>query len=283
SWMAKLKKHRNSRSKPGLDDKSLTSWNALMLTGYLDAYTALGNEDYLNTGLKNANFIRTNLIIENGRLQRSYKNGKSSINAYLEDYAFTIEAFIKLYEITFDETWLELAESLCEICIEDFSGDSSMFYFKSNKDRKLITRTIEIMDNVIPASNSVMAKNLFKLSELLEKSDYKTRSEQMLKSIQPQIISHPGSYSNWLDLMLNFTHPYYEVAITGSDAKNLNRSLQGKYLPNIIVAGSTTESMVPLLQNRYQKNKNLIYVCNYGKCELPQKSVEKAIDLIKQF
>lgn len=282
-WMKKLKKHRDARSKPGLDDKSLTSWNALMLTGYLEAYTALGKENYLKTGLKNANFLKANLIAENGRLKHSYKNGKSNINAYLEDYAFTIEAFIKLYEITFNESWLSLADKLCEICIEDFSGDSVMFYFTSNKDRKLITRTLEIMDNVIPASNSTMAKNLFKLSELLEKPDYKTRSEKMLKSIQPQIKSHPGSYSNWLDLMMNYTHPFYEVAITGSEAKNLNKSLQEKYLPNIVIAGSTTESKVALLKNRYKEGKTLFYVCSHGKCDLPQTSVEKTIELIKHF
>ena len=283
SWMERLKKYRESRNKPGLDDKTLTSWNALMLSGYLEAYTALKDPQYLDTALKNADFIKTKQISGNGRLFHSYKKGKSSINGYLEDYAFTIEAFIKLHEITFEESWLRLADNLCEICIEDFSEDSPMFYFTSNKDKKLITRTMEIMDNVIPASNSVMAKNLFKLAALLEKAEYKNRAEKMLNSVQPQIKTHPGSYSNWLDLMLNFTHPFFEVALTGENAKNLNFELQEKFLPNTIITGSTTESELPLLQQRFQDTKDYIYVCSEGKCDLPQTSVEKTVNLIKHF
>ncbi|SFN27333.1 thioredoxin domain-containing protein [Salegentibacter flavus] len=283
SWMKKLKKHREGRKKPALDDKTLTSWNALMLFGYLEAYTALKDRNYLDTALKNADFIKTKQIAGNGRLFHSYKKGKSSINGYLEDYAFTIEAFIKLHEITFEESWLRLADDLCEICIEDFSEESPMFYFTSNKDRKLITRTLEIMDNVIPASNSVMAKNLFKLAALLGKTEYKNRAEKMLKSVQAQIKTHPGSYSNWLDLMLNFTHPFFEVALTGENAKNLNFDLQEKYLPNTLITGTTGESELPLLQNRFQENNDYIYVCSEGKCDLPQTSVEKTVNLIKHF
>lgn len=283
SWMEILKKHRDDRKKPALDDKTLTSWNALMLSGYLEAYTALKDQQYLDTALKNANFIKTKQIAGNGRLFHSYKKGKPSINGYLEDYAFTIEAFIKLHEITFEESWLMLADDLCEICIEDFSEDSPMFYFTSNMDRKLITRTLEIMDNVIPASNSVMAKNLFKLAALLEKAEYKNRAEKMLKSVQSQIKTHPSSYSNWLDLMLNFTHPFFEVAITGKNAKKLNSDLQEKYLPNTLITGSTIQSELPLLQQRFQENKDYIYVCSEGKCDLPQTSVEKTVNLIKHF
>ncbi|WP_081208714.1 thioredoxin domain-containing protein [Salegentibacter sediminis] len=283
SWMRILKKHRENRKKPALDDKTLTSWNALMLSGYLDAYTALQDPQYLDKALKNANFIKTKQIASDGRLFHTYKNGKSSINAYLEDYAFTIEAFIKLHEITFEASWLMLARDLCEICIEDFTEDSPMFYFTSNKDRKLITRTLEIMDNVIPASNSVMAKNLFKLAALMEKPEYKKRAEKMLKSVYPQIKNHPGSYSNWLDLLLNFTHPFYEIAIAGENAKDININLQKRYLPNTLITGSTAKSSLPLLQHRFQDNQDRIYVCSEGKCDLPQTSVEKAINLIKHF
>ncbi|MGY5849038.1 thioredoxin domain-containing protein [Salegentibacter sp. F14] len=283
SSIKRLKEYREKRNKPALDDKTLTSWNALMLSGYLEAYTALEEEQYLETALRNADFIKTKQIASNGRLFHSYKKGKSSINGYLEDYAFTIEAFIKLHEVTFEPSWLILANKLCEICIEDFSEDSPMFYFTSKKDRKLITRTLEVTDNVIPASNSVMAKNLFKLASLLNKEEYNNRAEKMLNSIQPQIKSHPGSCSNWLDLMLDFTHPFFEVAITGQNAQVLNRELQKKYLPNILITGTDSESSLPLLQHRFKKNKDYIYVCSEGKCDLPQISVEKSLNLIKQF
>ncbi|HEY9184151.1 MAG TPA: thioredoxin domain-containing protein [Salegentibacter sp.] len=283
SWMEKLKKQRDKRHKPALDDKTLTSWNALMLSGYLEAYTALKDKQYLETALKNAEFIKTKQIADNGRLFHTYKKGKSAINGYLEDYAFTIEAFIKLHEITFEESWLRIADNLCEVCFEDFSDNSPMFYFTSNKDRKLITRTLEITDNVVPSSNSVMAKNLFKLAALLEKPEHKDRAEKMLKSVQAQIKTHPGSYSNWLDLMLNFTHPFFEIALTGKNAKILNIELQENYLPNSIITGTTNQSDLPLLQHRFMENEDNIYVCSQGKCDLPETSVEKAMRLIKSF
>ena len=283
SWMEKLKKQRDKRHKPALDDKTLTSWNALMLSGYLEAYTALKDKQYLETALKNAEFIKTKQIADNGRLFHTYKKGKSAINGYLEDYAFTIEAFIKLHEITFEESWLRIADNLCEVCFEDFSDNSPMFYFTSNKDRKLITRTLEITDNVVPSSNSVMAKNLFKLAALLEKPEHKDRAEKMLKSVQAQIKTHPGSYSNWLNLMLNFTHPFFEIALTGKNAKILNIELQENYLPNSIITGTTNQSDLPLLQHRFMENEDNIYVCSQGQCDLPQTSVEKAMRLIKSF
>lgn len=281
--LRKLKNKRNDRHKPGLDDKILTSWNALMLTGYLDAYSALGNEAYLNMALKNANFIKTQQITNNGRLFHSFKNGESKINGYLEDYAFTIEAFLKLYETTFEESWLKLSEDLCQLCLEDFSGNSPLLYFTSNKDKKLITRTMETMDNVIPASNSVMAKNLFKLSGITGNRGYHDLASRMLKTIQPQIKSHPQSYANWLELMLNFTNDFYEVAITGKDALSLKKEIIKEYLPNILVAGTEKSSEVSVLKSRFKNDENLIYICSEGKCELPISSVEEAIKRLKDF
>ncbi|WP_339647523.1 thioredoxin domain-containing protein [uncultured Salegentibacter sp.] len=283
-WTKTLKKERDKRTKPGLDDKSLTSWNALMLKGYVDAYKAFGQSDFLEKALKNAEFLQEYQFKKDFRLWHNYKNGKSTINAYLEDYVFCTDAFLNLYEATFDEKWLEISQKLVEVCFEDFQDKKTgLFYFTSAKDEALITRNYELNDNVMPASNSVMATNLFKLSKITGNRDYNNLAEKMLKTVQPQIETQPQSYANWLNLMLNFTETYYEVGITGKNALEIRKKLQQEYLPHTVFAGSTGESEVALLKSRFKANKDLIYICTDGKCDLPLNSVEESVKKIKHF
>ncbi|WP_010228052.1 thioredoxin domain-containing protein [Gillisia marina] len=220
-WLEVLSsEERNKREKPRLDDKQLTSWNALMLSGYVDAYKITQNKDYLATALQNATFIQEHLYKSEGNLHRSFKNGISSINGYLEDYAFTIEAFIKLYEITLDFEWLHFSKKLMDYSIQIFyEPETGLFYFTSKQDKPLITRNYELSDNVIPASNSVMAQNLFKLSKYFEEGTFLNISEEMINAVTPQLEDYPQGYSNWLSLHLNFNHSFYEVVIMGPNAK----------------------------------------------------------------
>lgn len=281
-WTKILKKERDKRPKPELDDKSLTSWNALMLNGYVDAYKAFGEPKFLENALKNAAFLQEHQLKTDYRLWHSFKNGKSSINAYLEDYALCTEAFLNLYEATFEEKWLEIAKQLILVCLEDFQDKKSgMFYFTSCRDEALITRNYELNDNVIPASNSVMAKNLFKLSCITGNREYYDLSKKMLRIVQPQIETHPQSYANWLDLMLNFTESFNEIAIMGKNALSIKKQLQQEFLPNCVFAGSTRPSEISILKNRFSDNKDLIYICSGGKCDLPLNSVEKVIEKLK--
>jgi len=124
---------REKRTRPGLDDKVLTSWNALMLKGYVDAYKALGDEEYLATALKNANFLSKNMLQSDNRLNRNYKDGKSVINAFLDDYALLTDAFIGLYQVTFDEQWLNKAKDLTQYAVEHFYDDKSEMFFYTSK------------------------------------------------------------------------------------------------------------------------------------------------------
>ncbi|WP_034919316.1 thioredoxin domain-containing protein [Gillisia sp. CAL575] len=282
-WTTTLSSKRNTREKPRLDDKQLTSWNALMLSGYVDAYKITHNEDYLAIALKNASFIKKHLCKSEGNLQRSFKNGESSINGYLEDYALLIEACIKLYEVSFDFEWLNFSKDLLDYCIQNYHDPKTgLFYFTSKKDQPLITRNYELSDNVIPASNSVMAQNLFKLSKYFGEEDFLTISEKMLTAVTPQLEDYPQGYSNWLSLKLNFSHSFYEVVIMGPNAKDLLAKLNKEYLPNILIAGSTVENnSSPLFQHRFKKDENLIYVCSNGACQLPVKTITSALELIK--
>ena len=280
-WKQILSSLRNTRPKPRLDDKTLTSWNALMLKGFVDAYKVFGDKHYLEVAIKNAEFIMANQHREDGGLFHNFKNGKSTINGYLEDYATTIEAFLDLYEQTLDHKWLFTARDLANYTFDHFQdGTSKMFYFTSDEDANLVSRTIEYSDNVIPASNSIMAKNLFKLAHYFDNGHFSKTAMTMLNNVKPQIQEYAPGYSNWLDLMLNYAYPFYEVAIVGDDAFNKISELNSKYLPNIILAGNTKESNLPLLANRYVDDQTFIYVCVNKACKLPVLEVEKAFSLI---
>lgn len=280
-WKSILHKEREKRSRPRLDDKTLTSWNALMLKGYLDAYRVFGEQKFLDVALKNGNFIKNTQLNKDYSLFHNYKNGKSTINGYLEDYAIVIEAFITLYQNTFDPEWLKISKQLTEYTLAHFfNADKNIFYFTSDQDPELITRTIEYSDNVIPASNSIMAKNLFLLSHYFDKSNYKEISEKMLHNIQPQINSYASGYSNWLDLMLNFSFDYYELAITGEKAKIKLKELNKTYIPNKLVAGDIKESESVLLKNRFVEGKTLLYLCINNACKYPVENTNEVIQLL---
>lgn len=283
NWKEILSEIRNNRSKPRLDNKSLTSWNALMLKGYIDAYRVFNDKDYLYAAEKNAAFIKYNQLRNDGGLNHSYKYGKSTINGYLEDYATTIDAFLALYEVTLNEKWLTAAKDLTDYTFTHFFDDSSkMFFFTSNSDSSLVSRSIEYSDNVIPASNSIMAKNLFKLSHYFDNEQFKNTATTILNNVKPEVKKYPSSYSNWLDLMMNYSYPFYEVAIVGDDAKEKLFELNKTYIPNKLIAGSTDENNLPLLENRYNPEETLIYVCVNKACKLPLAEVEEAIKLLKE-
>lgn len=281
-WQDLLLKQRTLRKRPRLDDKTLTSWNALMLKGYIDAYRVLGNEDYLKSAIQNANFIINNQLREDGGLNHNYKNGVSSINGYLEDYATTTEAFIALYEITLNDKWLFTARDLTNYTFDHFFDETNkMFYFTSNEDADLVSRNVEYRDNVIPSSNSIMAKNLFKLSHFYSNPHYYKTATTMLNNVKPEIKDYGPGFSNWLDLMLNYTNPFYEVAIVGASVSEKISELNSTYIPNKLIVGSKTESKLPLLENRYVDGETLIYVCVNNACKLPVSEVSKASSLIQ--
>ncbi|RTY90012.1 thioredoxin domain-containing protein [Flavobacterium sp. GT3R68] len=279
-WEQLLFAEREKRSKPRLDDKSLTSWNAIMLKGYVDTYKALADENYLQTALQNANFIIKNLWAPEGNLWHNYKNGKSNINGYLEDYCFVIDAFISLYEVTFDEMWLQHAKQLTDYCFDHFYDEKSRFFaFTSNKDEVIITRHFETEDNVIPASNSVMSNNLFKLSIYFDNQYYETVCRRMLENVVPNI-DYPSAYSNWLNVFLNYSEDQKELAICGESASEYGKEINAQYIPNLTIAGSQKPSALPFLQNRFSETETLFYVCQNKTCGKPTAKFEEVMSLI---
>lgn len=280
----KLFQHRSKRIRPGLDDKILTSWNALMLKGYVDAYLAFGNDEYLETAIKNANFILKNQTQKDNRLNRNFKDGKSNINGFLDDYALTIDAFVALYQATFNENWLNKANDLMQYVQKHFyNSETTMYNYTSSIDPPLIAKRSEYADNVIPGSNSVMARNLFNLGTLLYKPGYLEKSKQMLKNMNSQISTSqmPAFYSNWLQLYLDHANPPYEIAILGKDALSKRKKLHADYLGNSFVLGGETEGSLALLKDKLQDDDTFIYVCQNKVCKLPVTEVAKALELAK--
>ncbi len=272
---------RKQRDRPGLDDKILCSWNGLALKALTDAYRYLGEKLYLELALKNAAFIETYFLQENSLLLHNYKDGKATITGYLEDYASVIDGLIGLYEVSFDEKWIRLARKLTDRCLEDYYDEnSSLFYFSSKKEEYIIRRTLETGDNVIPASNSMMCKNLFKLSRLLLDPGYEEAALAMISRMQERILAHPESHANWMHLLLYLQNPFYEVAVVGDEAEETRKSLQSNYLPNSVFAGTGQSGELQLVQDRYTEGKTQIYICLQGSCKLPVTSVSESLELL---
>ncbi len=280
-WRLKLLTERSKRVRPGLDDKVLTAWNALMLKGYVDAYKAFGEKAFLARALKSAGFLKTKMLQPDFSIKRNYKNGQVTISGFLDDYSFSCEAFLALYEITLDETWLALCKSISEYVIQHFYNvNTGLFFYTSVSDAPLIARKTETSDNVIPASNSSMAKTLYQLGMIYDNRDYIEKSNRALQNMHENITGHPSYYANWAILLDWFIDEPYEVAIAGENTEVLLREFDKVFLPNCLFLGTQSQSKLPLLEGKLKQGETLIYVCKNKTCQLPVKSVEEALKQI---
>lgn len=274
---------REKRTRPATDDKILTSWNSLMTIGFIDAHRAFDKTSFLDVARENIDFLLSSVLNPDYSLFRNYKNGKASIPGFLDDYAFLITALIEFYQVSFEENYLKTAQKLMQYCIENFYDfDKDIFYYTDKKHNKLIVRKTEITDNVIPSSNSEMAKNLFKLGKYFDDAEYQNLSLKMIRNQWPSIIKNAGYYSNWAIAALYHIQPVFEIAVVGKDWKNKLGELQKEYLPNALFTGGADEGSIPLLENKLVKNKTIIYVCKNKNCQLPVEETNLAIEQIRQ-
>jgi uncharacterized protein YyaL (SSP411 family) len=274
---------RSKRVRPGLDDKSLCSWNALMAKAYADAYRSFSEPAWLDAARKSMNLLLHDLRRPDGGLFHTFKNGKATVNGFLEDYSFTIEACLALYECSFEASWLSDAAALCEYALKHFQdNESGFFYFTSSLDPPLIARKFELSDNVIPASNSSLAKCLFQLGHFLGNEKYISLARHMLLNVQAEIEQYGAGYSNWAILHLWLSRPFFEVAIVGKDVDEKRKALYRHYHPNVIFAGSLTESTLPLLKDRYKEGSTLVYVCRNQSCLAPVSEIPDVLEILKK-
>ncbi|MDB9883424.1 glycoside hydrolase family 127 protein [Bacteroidia bacterium] len=261
--------------RPGLDDKCLTVWNGLLVTGLCDAYKATGETDYKKLAIDCMNALMKHQVNKDG-LKHTYKNGESTIDGMLDDYAFLGLAAVSVFEISGDKKYIALANRLAQKAIEKFyDGDREIFYF--NEGDELIVKTTEVHDNVIPATNSAMANLLNDIGLIYGNTSYLSLSENLIGKIQENMSTYPGGHSNWARAHIKQSMPFYEIAVVGDKAEALAFELQTKNLPNALIAFTTKESTLPLFDNRLTNGKTAIYVCKKGVCQMPVYTVANAI------
>ncbi len=280
---AKVLSARKQRTAPGRDEKVIVAWNAMMGRAYLDAFTALGDAGYFEEAKRIAQFISTNMTTPDGKLLRTIAGDKKSKFAFLDDYAGVMDFYIRMYELSFDESWLMKSKAFAELVFRDYTDEEGVyFYYNSKDDPQLISRKKEIADQVIASSNSIMCDVLHKLGLYLYNEPFLRRSEYMLMGIlDGPAKQDPVFYANWMRTQLDFVKPLYEVAIVGPDYQKLQRELLSRYLPNAILLGGANEGTLELLKEKLQEGSTYIYVCRNKVCKLPVTAVKDALPLIK--
>lgn len=284
SLRKRLLHHRSERNRPELDDKILCSWNALMIKACLVASnTGTGTvfDHYRMVAIQQLQFMLSSFLQEDGSLRRNVKDGKSSIEGMLDDYAFLISTLLEAYQTVFDESYITIAQQLTDYCLIHFSDpDDVLFFYTHQRSKGLVARMKERNDNVIPASNSEMAINLLFLGTLLDKPEYTRRARAMLTSMTEEISSNIYYHSNWAKLALLFSEGLTEVAIVGPDYVEWARELQKNYLPTILLCAAQSESSLPLLAEKYFPGTTRAFICRNNTCSAP---VDNPGKLIEQF
>jgi len=275
---SRLLRYRERRVRPGLDHKQLTAWNALMVKGLVDAYRAFDDEEYLELALQTASFIKTHCT-EGNRLLHQPADANRKIPAFLDDYAFTAEGFIALYEATFSEQWLTDADALIEeVMVSFYDENDRTFYYTANDAELLIARKSEIMDNVIPSSSSTMVRVLYRLGEMLDNTRYTQVADGVFANVFPHIKQYGSAYSNWAIQLLELVYGNNEIAITGESAQRWRKELDKHYIPNKITMGGT-KSNLPLLKDKAGMESKA-YLCRNKTCSLPQDSIPALLQLL---
>lgn len=269
-WEEQLKVEREKRVKPRLDDKTLTSWNAMLITGLLDAYTALDNKEYLALAEEIYHFIHNNLL-DGETLMHTYKDGIVSIEGFLEDYAFYIAALIALYEHTLETHYLSEAKALTDKLILEFQDEESgFFFFNSKKQATTLHNSIETEDGVIPSANSQMANNILKLGLIYEDLRYTSIAEKML-DVMKNHINYGPYYSNWLQAELYLSNPS-ELLIAGKNALEEVLAIRQGMIAKSIVLGTKESTDIPYMKGKFKPEVTEFYLCTNRSCMQPQTS-----------
>ena len=285
SIRAKLLSAREERVRPGRDEKILAAWNGLMLYSFALAARVLGREEYREVAERNALFLLEKLRSD-GRLRRSYKDGRARFNGYLEDYAMVADGLVALYEATFETRWLEEADSLCGAISELFWDESrSSFYDTPVDHEELVTRPRDVYDNAAPSGTSVVTEVLLKLALFLDRNDYRQRAEAVLEDLSGGMDQLPGAFGRLLSALDFHLSSPREVAIVGepgaSDTQALIQTIYARYLPNKVVAGRNPDDdgavgLIPLLADRPTRGvKATAYVCEGYACQNPTTEPEE--------
>jgi uncharacterized protein YyaL (SSP411 family) len=274
---------RAKRVWPGLDDKRLTAWNALMIGALAEAGAVLGRDDYLDAARDCAEFIWSELRDENGTLLRTYKDGRAHLNAYLEDHAFLLEALLTLYEASFEVRWFERTRELAGILMSRFADPERGGFFSTADDHEaLIARRKEIGDHPIPSGNSAAALGLLRLGALTGERSYEEAAEGVFRLFTGPATRHPESFAHLLRAIDFALAPTKEVALVGEDLSELAATVRTKFRPHLVLAGGPEGNDAPelLVQRPAAGGRPTAYVCENFACRQPVTDAEALAALL---
>jgi uncharacterized protein YyaL (SSP411 family) len=272
NWRRRLYDVRAQRVWPGLDDKRLTSWNALMISALADAGAVLERSDYVDAASACADFVLRDLRDPEGRLLRTWKDGRAKLNAYLEDHAFLLEALLTLYEASFESRWFAEARALADTMIERFGDDEKGGFFETSSDHeRLLARRKDLEDHPIPSGNAGAAYGLLRLAALTGEPDYEARAVSVLRLLHELAPEHPQAFGHLLQALDFHLSPVKEVALVGEDLRPLERVVRGAFRPHLVLAASSGHANgVPLLEGRSPVDgRPAAYVCEHFACKAP--------------
>jgi uncharacterized protein len=269
-WRAKLYEVRAKRVWPALDDKRLTAWNALMIGALAEAGAVLGRDDYLDAARDCARFLLEELRDDQGRLLRSWKDGRARLNAYLEDHAYLVEALLTLYEASFEPRWFGAARELADAMIERFADPEQGGFFETSSDHeRLLARRKDLEDHPIPAGNSSAAYGLLRLAALTGEHRYEHHGESVLRLLHELAPRHPQAFAHLLQALDFHLAGTREVALVGPDTGELEAVVRARFRPHIVLAGGEADG-VPLLEGREPVDgRAAAYVCERFACKAP--------------
>ena len=278
----KLFEKRKNRIRPSTDDKIILGWNALMNSACSKAFAATGEERYRQQAISNMRFLLKDLLSSHTHFYHVWKNGIAKQSAFLDDYAFLIEALIHLHEITADQEWLHHAKVIAEFVIENFSDDQSGFFFFTNRDQNdIIARKKEIYDGATPSGNSVMAYNLYHLSIFFDKKEWRERSQFLISTLEQTIIRYPTSFGIWGCLLQEMIAGTQEIVLTGRHYFKDHIELLGEYIPHrILLVAGNPDPAIPILSGKAILQVSSLWLCRDFICLPPVNSVADLIRLI---
>jgi uncharacterized protein YyaL (SSP411 family) len=271
---------RDRRVRPGLDDKRICSWNALMIAALADAGAAMGRGDYIDAACACARFVWESMRDSDGHLRRTWKDGDARLNAYLEDHAFLVEALLRLYEATLEVRWFDAARETADVMIERF-GDEERggFFTTSNDHEELIARRKDVGDHPIPSGNSSAAYGLLRLAALTGERSYEEQAVGAMRLFAPAAARHPDAFGHLLQAIDFHLSPVREVALVapsnGADGSarmtELAEVVRRAHRPHVVLAGGPEGSERPeLLRERPAvEGKPAAYVCEHFTCKAP--------------
>jgi uncharacterized protein YyaL (SSP411 family) len=267
---ARLLAARERRVRPGLDDKRLTSWNALMISALADAGAVLGEERYRDAAVAAADFVLRDLRDGDGRLLRTYNARRAHLNAYLEDHAYLLEALLTLYEATFDPRWFGEARALADTIIERFGDAQRGGFFSTASDHEtLIARRKELEDTPIPAGGSAAAFGLLRLARLTGETRYEDAALGQIRLVHELAPQHPYAFGHLLQAIDFLVADVREVALVGDERGPLEQVVREAFRPHLVLAGGP-EDGVPLLAGRSPVDgRAAAYVCEHFACQRP--------------